>query len=185
MLFAESGQEIRFEEGRESVEASLAAAGAVLLHGDDALRAGTPDGTTKLDLSAAWDALTGRPIVWSLWAARPGAVDRDTYTLLHTVRTRGRHDARAIAERLAPPRGIDPARVEAALGTRAMYRLGTPQLEGLARVWSAAAARGWIREPQPLRFLPLSEGSACHAKAELLRTLGRPGKRSPERPGHK
>lgn len=185
VLFAESGRKIRFEESRGSVGESLATWGAALLHGDDALRSAPPAGVKSLDLAGAWTALTGRPVVWSLWAARPGTVDRDTYALLHTVRTRGRHDAQVISGRLAPERSIEPGRLEQALETRAMYRLGTPQLEGLASLWKAAAERGWIEEPAPLRFLPLSEGSACHAKAELLRTLKRPGRPAPETRGRK
>ncbi len=185
VLFAESGQPLRVEEGAASLRTGLEAAGALLLHGDEALSFPTPPGAARLDLSEAWMALTGRPIVWSLWAARPGAVDRDTYALLHTVRTRGRHDAPRIAERLAPGRGIAPDRLLEALETPAMYRLGTPQLEGLARLWRAAAERGWIEEPPAPRFLPLSEGSACHAKAEVLRALKGPAGGGSAGPGGK
>ncbi len=108
-------------------------------------------GLTALDLGAAWSELTGLPFVWYLWAARPDALDREGYALLHTARTRGRHA-------LAP-----------AIHPRTQHRLGSRQLDGLAAFWAAAARAGLAGESQPLRFLPLSQGSACRAKAEVLR----------------
>lgn len=110
-----------------------------------------PHGFTALDLGTAWSELTGLPFVWYLWAARPEALDREGYALLHTARTRGRH---ALAQTIHP---------------QTQHRLGSRQLLGLTAFWAAAARVGLADEPQPLRFLPLSQGSACRAKAELLR----------------
>lgn len=130
----------------EGAEAWLVAAGST--------PPGEAAGARTLDLGEAWTELTGLPFLWHAWAARPGAIDREGYALLHTARSRGRH---------ALSGAVDP---------RVQYRLGSPQLEGLMHFWEALHRLGRAPEPQAIRFARLGAESACHAKAELLRAAG-------------
>jgi chorismate dehydratase len=169
-LFAAGGRPVAIEPWPGSLESALVAHGAVLIAGDDALRWEPPVGRRDprvLDLGAAWKELTGQPVVWWAWAARPGSIDRHTYALLHAARTRARRDLDAIAAR-APDRGIALERARDGLNS-ADYRLGRRQLEGGKALVQAAWEHGLLRQPMRLTFLPLGAAGGCPAAATARR----------------
>jgi chorismate dehydratase len=163
VLFAASGRTIEVRPAPGPAGEALRESDALLLAGDEAVLAPARPGGT-LDLAAAWHELTGHPFVWSVWAAWPGHVDRATYALLHTARTRGRHALAHLVARRAPP-GHDPAELEERLTRTLQYRLGSAQLAGLQALWDAAARHGLLPAGFRPAFLPLSAGTACHRLA--------------------
>jgi chorismate dehydratase len=170
-LFAAGGRPVGIEPWPGSLESALVAHGAVLVAGDDALRWEAPGGRRDprvLDLGAAWTELTGLPMVWWAWAARPGAIDRQTYALLHSARTRARREIGAIAAR-ALGRGIANERAREALNG-IVYRLGRRQLEGWTALWKAAAEVGLLSQPMRPTFLPLGAAAGCPAAAAARRS---------------
>lgn len=161
-LFAAGGRPVAIDPWPGPLEAALVAQGAVLVAGDDALRGDAPAGRSApqvLDLGAAWTELTGLPLVWWAWAARPGTIDRRTYGLLHAARTRGRRELESIAAR-GPERGVPLGRARAALDG-AVYRLGRRQLAGWRALCDAAARAGLLPSPVELTFLPLGTAARC------------------------
>ncbi len=169
-LFASGGRAVAIEPWPGPPEAALVAHGAVLVAGDDAWRLEAVAGRHSpppLNLGAAWTELTGLPMVWWAWAARPGAIDRRTYGLMHAARTRGRRDLGAIAA-LGPARGIALERAQAGLNGMA-YRLGRRQLEGWNALRNAAHAQGLLPQPAHLAFLRLGAASGCLVAAAARR----------------
>ncbi len=161
-LFAAGGRAVEIEPWTGPLEAALVAHGAVLVAGDDALRWEAPGGRRDpraLNLGAAWTELTGMPMVWWAWAARPGAIDRRTYALMHGARTRARRDLASIAA-LGPARGIALECAQTALNG-AVYRLGRRQLEGWRSLWQEAHGHGLLPRPTRLTFLPIGAASGC------------------------
>lgn len=177
VLFAESGREVEIVDDDATSAADAGPHTARLLVDDDALDA-TLRGDAGLDLAEAWSDLTNQPIVWRVWAARPGQVTRDDYARLHKARTEGRHALSIALREPARARGLDEEDAAAWIDRRVRYRLGQPQVDGLRALWTSAAARGLLPPPRELRFLPLSAGSACHAKAEALRAMEAARRRS-------
>jgi len=171
ILFAAGGRPVEIDRWSGPLESALVAHGAVLVAGDDALRWAASGGRRDprvLDLGAAWTELTGLPVVWWAWAARPGTIDRRTYGLLHAARTRARRDLDAIAA-WAPARGIALERARGGLNG-AVYRLGRRQLEGWKACGRAACELGLLPEPANLTFLPLGAARGCPVAATARRS---------------
>jgi chorismate dehydratase len=161
-LFAASGRPVAIEPWPGTVEGALAAQGAVLLTGDEAWRWEPPGGRRDpqvIDLGAAWTDLTGLPMVWWAWAAPPGVVDRDTYRLLHSARTRGRRELEANAAQ-GTARGIPIERARAGLNC-AVYRLGRRQLEGWRALGRAAFDHALLSQPVDLTLARLGATTRC------------------------
>jgi hypothetical protein len=135
VLFAESGRSIRLVHAGSGVtpDATL-----VTETDEDAGAAGE-----SIDLGDAWTSLTGLPMVWWLWAARPGMVGRETYAVLHTARTRGKH---------ARPDHVG-----------ARFRLGRQQVAGLIALIDAAARHGLVpsRRESGLKWVRLASHRPC------------------------
>ncbi|MBP7147780.1 MAG: hypothetical protein KBD01_09560 [Acidobacteria bacterium] len=158
-LFAASGvnaPELVSWEGPP--EAARAVADAVLVTGDDALRAAAGE-AQRLDLGGAWTSLTRQPFVWSLWAARPGTVDRPTYALLHAARTRGRHDLERLVQEHARATERDLSGLLRQVHESVVYRLGRRQLAAIEEFWTTAAGAGILPAWLPVRFVPFA--GAC------------------------
>jgi len=165
-LFAAGGRPVAIDPWPGSLESALVAHGAVLVAGDDAMRWEGPGGRRDpqvLDLGEAWTELTGLPMVWWAWAARPETIDRRTYALLHAARTRARRHPDAVVAG-AVARGIALERARDALNG-AIFRLGRRQLEGWRALGQAAGDRGLLPKPARLRFLRLRAGGGCPAAA--------------------
>ena len=77
----------------------LASADAALLIGDPALFADARAlGAEKIDLGAAWTAMTGLPFVWAFWSGPRGCRRRDVVRLLQDAARDGMRHTDAIAD---------------------------------------------------------------------------------------
>ncbi len=71
---------------------------AALIIGDAAFSLGTRF-AHRIDLGARWLALTGMPMVFAFWAARPGMLTEAHVQALHAARDRGLSQAEALGRR--------------------------------------------------------------------------------------
>ncbi len=133
----------------------LANADAALLIGDPALDTWpVPADLEKVDLGAAWQALTGLPFVYAAWAGHPGCVSAAQVIALAAARDRGVADSQRLAAAAA---GGDPTR--AALYGRYLrdnlrYGFGSRERAGLERFHALAVEVGAAEGLRPLRFYP-------------------------------
>ena len=143
----------RFEPHAPDLDAMLARADAALVIGDAALFADArAHGAEKIDLGAAWTALTGRPFVWAFWAGRAGAVDGEVVTLLQHAAEAGMAGTDRIAEEYCRDR---PDRVPLArqyLREHLAFRLTPAALDGLRTYYREAQALGLIPDVPDIRF---------------------------------
>jgi cyclic dehypoxanthinyl futalosine synthase len=104
-----------------------------------------------LDLGREWNHLTGKPMVFALWAARPGALaPEDVLEILHAARE-GLGVRTEIAQQFAREHGGDPERYRRYLTHRLRYSLAHYELEGLELFLQKAAEKGFL-PPTKLRF---------------------------------
>jgi len=140
--------------------------------GDKALDDAPPEEWQTTDLGEAWHAWTGRPFVFAVWAARPGAVDRAVYRALHDARREGRRQldwliADAVdawdegRTRSGRERSERAAFLASYLTERLRYRLGRSEVDAVRVFFDEAAALGLIDEAPTLRFA-FGQDSACH-----------------------
>jgi chorismate dehydratase len=109
----------RFEAMAPDLPSMLRAHDAAVIIGDPALveyhRRGTaePGQPYVFDLAAEWDAWTGLPFVFAVWAARRDRLDAvrasGVLELLHASRRRGLDGLEAIAAEQAPRLGLAPS----------------------------------------------------------------------------
>lgn len=125
------------------LERMLAEADAALLIGDPALYAPWQAlGLEKVDLGAAWYALTGLPFVFAVWAARPGVLTPPVVQALQAARRAG---GSAIPTLTLQAAGGDSARaglLARYLRENIRYDLDEAALRGLRRYLALAVADG-------------------------------------------
>ena len=133
--------------------AMLAAADAALVIGDPALFADARAlGAEKIDLGAAWTAMTGLPFVWAFWAGRPGAATPGVVSLLQQTAVEGMARTDAIADAYCAG---DPARQIVArryLRENLRFQLDDRALDGLRTFYREAAAAGAAPAGAPPAF---------------------------------
>jgi cyclic dehypoxanthinyl futalosine synthase len=105
-----------------------------------------------IDLGREWTRLTGFPMIFALWAARPGRVTPEDVQELSRAAQHGLGIRTEIAQRFAAEKGGDPERYRRYLTQRIRYGLGPYELEGLEAFLEKAAAKGFI-PPMKLRFV--------------------------------
>jgi cyclic dehypoxanthinyl futalosine synthase len=105
-----------------------------------------------IDLGREWTRLTGLPMIFALWAARPGRVTPEDVQELSRAAQHGLGIRTEIAQRFAAEKGGDPERYRRYLTQRIRYGLGPYELEGLEAFLEKAAAKGFI-PPMKLRFV--------------------------------
>ena len=105
-----------------------------------------------LDLGREWTALTGLPMIFALWAARPGRVSPEDVQELSRAAQHGLGIRTELAQRFAAQKGGDPERYRRYLTQRIRYGLGPYELEGLEAFLERAAAKGFL-PPMKLRFV--------------------------------
>jgi cyclic dehypoxanthinyl futalosine synthase len=120
-----------------------------------------------LDLGREWTRLAGLPMVYALWAARPGALDAADVAELTRAAREGLGLRGEIAQAFARERGGDAERYRRYLTRRIRYGLGPHELRGLEAFLSRAADRG-LAPPTTLRF---AEGRAAGARARPRASL--------------
>jgi cyclic dehypoxanthinyl futalosine synthase len=104
-----------------------------------------------LDLGREWNHLTGQPMTFAVWAARPGALaPEDVVDVLRAARE-GLGLRTEIAQQFARERGGDPERYHRYLTHRLRYSLAHYEIEGLETFLRMAAEKGFL-PPTTLRF---------------------------------
>jgi chorismate dehydratase len=117
------------------IDASAEDAGtdAVLLIGDRAMRACLPGFRYAYDLGEEWTAWTGLPMVFAVWAVRPGVHLGDSATAFKRAKEHGLAHAGEIAAREAPLLGLDAGFCRRYLSNVIRYDLGPAELAGLRK----------------------------------------------------
>jgi cyclic dehypoxanthinyl futalosine synthase len=105
-----------------------------------------------LDLGREWTHLTGLPMIFALWAARPGRVSPEDVQELTRAAQHGLGIRTELAQRFAAQKGGDPERYRRYLTQRIRYGLGPHELDGLEAFLARAAEKGFL-PPMKLRFV--------------------------------
>jgi chorismate dehydratase len=137
------------------VTTMLATADAALVIGDPALAIEAAAlGLTKTDLGSEWQALTGLPFVYAMWAGRPDAATPEQCRALLAARRRGEARVGEIAHQVAAGDPAVEARTLRYLRDNLKYGLGDREAAGLRRFHALAAELGLVPGLKPLRFYP-------------------------------
>ena len=140
---------------RPDVDAMLKRCDAAMLIGDAALyQEYETNGLDKIDLGAEWEAMTGLPFVWAVWAARPGALDAEHVAALQAARDDGCRALDAIADASVPADADDEQRavIRDYLRENVCYTLDERGQDGLRKFFAAAAEIQIVPAVRPLRF---------------------------------
>ncbi|HET9552032.1 MAG TPA: cyclic dehypoxanthinyl futalosine synthase [Anaeromyxobacteraceae bacterium] len=105
-----------------------------------------------LDLGREWTHLTGLPMIFALWAARPGRVSPEDVQELTRAAQLGLGLRTELARKFAAQKGGDPERYRRYLTQRIRYGLGPHELLGLEAFLDRAASKGFL-PPMTLRFV--------------------------------
>ncbi len=105
-----------------------------------------------IDLGREWNRLSGLPMIFALWAARPGRVSPEDAQELSRAAQHGLGIRTELAQRFAAEHGGDPERYRRYLTQRIRYGLGPFELQGLEAFLERAAAKGFL-PPMKLRFV--------------------------------
>jgi chorismate dehydratase len=133
----------------------LASADAALLIGDPALFVDAADyGAIKIDLGAAWTALTGLPFVWAFWSGREGAATPESVRILNAAAAAGRANTDAVADAYcADAPGRQPV-ARAYLRDNMRFSLDARAIDGLRTYYREAATLGLVASDRPLEWFP-------------------------------
>ncbi len=104
-----------------------------------------------LDLGREWTHLTRLPMVYALWAARPGVLTPEDVAEIALAAREGLGMRTEIAQGFAKEKGGDPERYRRYLTHRIRYGLGPYELQGLEAFLDRAAKHGFAPETR-LRF---------------------------------
>lgn len=118
----------------------LAAADAALIIGDPALHL-DPDRLPfrVLDLGAEWDALTGLPMVFAVWAGRSQVINEEVRQTFLASCEYGLSRLEEILAAEAPARGIAEDLAREYLSRRIVFKIGKQEEKGLERFLQYAA----------------------------------------------
>lgn len=147
------GMRPRFEPADPDLDRMLERCDAALLIGDPALFLDHERrGLLKIDLGAAWTAMTGLPFVWAFWAGR---LDRGTPGIVDALAGARRRGEQALAEIAAAHDGGDPGRrrvIERYLRNHIRYDLDGRFEAGFRRYIALAATLGLVPPDVEVRF---------------------------------
>ena len=104
-----------------------------------------------LDLGREWTHLTQLPMVYAVWAARPGALSPEDVAEVARAAREGLGMRTEIAQAFAKEKGGDPEKYRRYLTHRIRYGLGPYELQGLEAFLARATALGFAPETK-LRF---------------------------------
>jgi cyclic dehypoxanthinyl futalosine synthase len=105
-----------------------------------------------IDLGREWTRMTGLPMIFALWAARPGRVTPEDVQELTRAAQHGLGIRTELALAFAREKGGDPERYRRYLTQRVRYGLGPFELQGLEAFLERAAQKGFL-PPMKLRFV--------------------------------
>lgn len=129
------------------LNAMLQVADAALVIGDPALRVDIGPGPYRIyDLGAEWDAMTGLPMVFAVWAGRKEVVTPELCAAFRESARYGRERIEEIVAIEAPLRGFPPDLVREYLETHIVHELGPRDYEGMNLFLSYASQAFAARE---------------------------------------
>jgi chorismate dehydratase len=133
-----------FASHAPDLDAMLRGADAALMIGDPALRldiAALPHHV--LDLGEEWAALTGLPMVFAVWAARPGVLTPAIVEALRESCRFGLGRMEDIVRAESAARGFDPEAVRRYLTGHIQHVVGEAEEAGMRLFLSYAGERAW------------------------------------------
>jgi chorismate dehydratase len=138
---------------------TLGAADAALVIGDPALCLTTQSdnlGLTIYDLAEEWQALTGLPFVFAVWAIRMDALTVEPSQLVRDfleAKAEGLRRVPDIAAQFAAELSLPLPDLLGYLHVNVNYDLDEANRTGLQRYYELAAAHGFIEAARPVQFL--------------------------------
>ena len=123
---------------------------AVLLIGDRAMKACLPGFPFSYDLGQLWHERTGLPMVFAVWAVRPGVDLGDAEFAFAKAKRYGLSRSGVIAAREAAALGLDPGYCRRYFDTIIRYDLGEGELAGLKRFAELTSELGLAPKGVPL-----------------------------------
>ncbi len=96
-----------------------------------------------VDLGREWTSLTKLPMVYALWAARPGVLAPEDVAEIARAAHHGLGLRTELAQAFATERGGDPEKYRRYLGQRIRYGLGPYELQGLEAFLGKVAEYGF------------------------------------------
>jgi chorismate dehydratase len=136
---------------RPDPERMLAEADAALLIGDPALRVDR-ERYNIIDLAAEWNALTGLPFVFAVWAVRPEVEIPDLPFYFKSSLRYGLSSLDTLVREAAAEMGLDSSEIRSYLTENLSFFLRREEIEGLEEFYRRAHAHGLILEPRPLEL---------------------------------
>ncbi|MBW8876124.1 MAG: menaquinone biosynthesis protein [Acidobacteria bacterium] len=136
---------------RPDPERMLSEADAALIIGDPALRLDR-DRYHVVDLAAEWNALTGLPFVFAVWAVRPEVEIPDLPFYFKSSLRYGLSSLDTLVRESAAELGLDTSEVRAYLTENLHFFLRAEEIEGLEEFYRRAYSHGMILEPRPIEF---------------------------------
>ncbi len=134
------GAEPRFTSRRADLQAMLALSDAALIIGDPALRIDPQALRYQVcDLGQEWTRWTGKPMVFAVWAGRPGLPVEEIAPVFQESAAYGRRNIDAIVAAEAARRGIPEDLAREYLTRHIRFELGDNEREGLALFLEYAA----------------------------------------------
>lgn len=152
ILLQERGIHPEYLHERPDPERMLSEADAALLIGDPALKV-EREKYQVIDLAAEWNALTGLPFVFAVWAVRSGVDLPDLPFYFKSSLRYGLSSIDTLSREAAAELGLDSADVRSYLTENLHYFLRQEELAGLEEFYRRAHKHGLILEPRPLEFL--------------------------------
>ena len=137
---------IKYQQLPIDADADAVDTDAVLLIGDRAMKACLPKFGYSYDLGQAWYERTGLPMVFAVWAVRPGVDLGGAEAAFEKAKRHGLAHAGSIAAREAAILGLDPGYCRRYFDTIIQYDLGPRELAGLKRFHELAMQLGLAPE---------------------------------------
>ncbi|HEY9420564.1 MAG TPA: menaquinone biosynthesis protein [Thermoanaerobaculia bacterium] len=134
---------------RPDPDRMLAEADAALIIGDPALRVDR-DRYLIVDLAAEWNALTGLPFVFAVWAVRPEVEIPDLPFYFKSSLRYGLSSLDTLVRESAAEMGLDTSEVRSYLTENLSFFLRQEEIAALEEFYRRAHAHGMILEPRPL-----------------------------------
>ncbi len=132
-----------------------------------------------LDLGREWTHLTGLPMVYAVWAARPGVLAPQDVAEIARAAQQGLGMRTEIAQAFAREKGGDPERYRRYLTHRIRFGLGPYEVQGLEAFLARAAKHGFAPETK-LRFaddLVRTVRARRHVSLDMALSKGAEGER--------
>ncbi len=146
------GLQPEYLPAQPDLEKMLASADAALLIGDPALRVDR-ERYRILDLAAEWRSLTGKPMVFAVWAVAPGVELAGRSSYFASSLRAGLESLPTLVAQSAEEMALSAEEIRAYLTDNLCFTLGDEQLAGLWEYYLRAHAHGLIEKPRPLTFV--------------------------------